>query len=241
MNQGQGATSDYSGDGGAGSIVTEQVKQGTQAALQQTQQAAGQVTESAKQGAVSYADSQKSTATKTIRSMADALHETGTSLQHKDQAPFARYANSAGDQIEGFAEYLERTPVQDLVKDAEDFARQHTTLFLGGAVALGLAAARFIKASSPGGGASSHSGSSYLASNRYGTRGYESGNQQGQGLVGAGTSYASGAPYGDGGALATPSTVGTASTSGIADEVEMPDATVFNADLETESGDGTAR
>ena len=236
MTQDQGRTSGYSGDGGSGNIVTEQVKQGTQQAVQQTQEVAGQVTESAKQGAVSYADSQKQTATQGLHSVAEALHETGSTLQSKNQAPLGKYANTAGDKVEGFAGYLEQTTVQDLIRDAEDFARQHSTIFLGGAVALGVAAARFIKASSP-----SNSGSSY-GSGTYASGGYRGNNYgYGQSQLGADTSFASGTPYGDAEMTATPSSLNSVSTTAVVDEVELPDATVFNADLATETTDGTIR
>lgn len=239
MTQDQSKTSGYSADSGTGSLVTEQVKQTGQQAVQQTQQVAGQVTESAKKNAVSYADSQKQTAKQYLQSVADALHETGQSLQSKNQTPIANYANKAADQVEGFAGYLERTPVQDMVRDAEDFARQHSTLFLGGALALGLAAARFIKASAP---SSRYAGSGTYEMGKYapsndanGSYGYR------QNQLGSGTSYSSGAPYGDSGPAGTPSPIQPTSTSGLADEVELPDATVFNADLGTETTDGTAR
>lgn len=237
MDQNQGKRSEYSGESGTGSLVTEQVKQGTQQAVQQTQQAAGQVTDSAKKGAVSYADSQKQTATHGLHSVADALHETGKTLQSKDQGPMAKYANKAADQVEGFAGYLEQTPVQELIRDAEDYARRHSTLFLGGAVAIGLAAARFIKASSPGAGGSSTYGSGSYGSGNRGNSSYGSGQSQ----LGSGSSYASSAPYSDAGVSGTPSTVNHASSTGLTDEVELPDATVFNAELGTERTDGTAR
>lgn len=232
MTQDQGRTS---GDTGSGNLVTEQVKQGTQQAVQQTQQAAGQVTESAKQGAVSYADSQKQTATQGLHSVADALRDTGSNLQSKNQAPLGKYANTAADKVEGFAGYLEQTPVQNLIRDAEEFARQHSTLFLGGAMALGVAAARFIKASSSSQGGSSGSGSGTYSSSSYGGNSY--GYSQSQ--LGANSPYASGTPYIDMEMSGTPSTFSRTPTTGLADEVELPDATVFNADLATETTDGT--
>ena len=237
MTQDEGRRSGHSGESGSGSLVTEQVKQGTQQAVQQTQHAAGKVTENAKEGAVSYADSQKQTAAQTLRSVAEALHETGGTLDSKNQAPLGKYASTAGDKVEGFAGYLEHTTVQDLIRDAEDFARQHSTAFLGGAAALGIAAARFIKASSPStGGSSSHRARNYSSDGHQGSDyGYN------QNRLAPESSFASGAPYGDAEMTGTPSSVSRTPTSGLADEVELPDATVFNADLATETTDGTTR
>jgi hypothetical protein len=215
---------------GTGSLVTEQVKQGTQQAAQQTQQAAGQVAESAKSTAVSYADSQKQTATQSLHSVADALHGTGKTLESNGPAPVANYANMAGDKVDGFAQYLEQTSVTNLIGDAENFARQHSSWFLGGALALGFAASRFIKASTP-----SPSGSGGYGSNSGGYGDY------GQSQLVSGTSYASSAPYSDIGYGGSPSNLSGSSSTFMASEVEMPDATVFNADLETETTDGTSR
>ena len=55
------------------------------------------------------------------------------------------------------------------------------------------------------------------------------------------TSFASGAPYGDAEMTGTPSSLNSVSTTATVDEVELPDATVFNADLATETTDGTTR
>jgi len=219
-----------SGQSGTGSLVTEQVKQGTQQAAEQTQQAAGQVAESAKSTAVSYADSQKQTATQSLHSVADAFHDTGKTMESSGPAPIANYANKAGDKIDELAQYLEQTSVQNLIGDAENFARQHSSLFLGGALAIGFAASRFIKASTPSSG-----GSGNYGSGSYGNSGY------GQNQLGYGNSYASSAPYSDVGYAGTPSSLSGTSSTFVASEVEMPDATVFNADLETETTDGTAR
>src|SRR5437660_12926184 len=64
-------------------------------------------------------------------------------------APDTERIRQFGDQIDGFAQYLEQTSVQNLLGDAENFARQHSSWFLGGALALWFAASRFIKGSTP--------------------------------------------------------------------------------------------
>ncbi len=52
---------------------------------------------------------------------------------------------------------------------------------------------------------------------------------------------ASGAPFGDAEVIGTPSSYGRTTDIGMADELELPDTTVFNADLVTETTDGTIR
>jgi hypothetical protein len=72
----------------------------------------------------------------------------GQQLQEKDQPALAQYANQAADQIERFSHYLQERDVDQLLGEAQRFARRQPTLFLGGAFALGLLAARFLKSSS---------------------------------------------------------------------------------------------
>lgn len=236
MTQERDRVSGHSNELGSGSLVTEQVKQGTQQAVQHTQEAAGQVTESAKQHAVSYAASQKQTASENLRSVSEALREAGQSLENKDQAPIGGYARRAADGVEGLAGYLERTPVQELIRDVEDFARRHSTMFLGGAFALGMAGARFIKASSPSSTRSSGGVSEAFSSSGYRDRGSYRAK-----TLSAGSDSSSAARLDDTGITAAQSQPGSPSTSGVEGAVELSDATVFNADLVTETSDGTTR
>jgi hypothetical protein len=222
--------SGYSGESDTGGVVTEQVKQTTQQALQQTQQAAGQVAESAKSNATSYAETQKQTATQNLHTVASALHQTGQNVATDGSGPIANYTNMAGDKVEAFAQYLESTPVTELLNDVEDFARRNSTLFLGGAFALGLAAARFLKASAPRRNPP-YSSQSY---------GYGSGTNYGGSLssgsgYGTDSGYASSTGYGDSGYGSSSPAVGVSETV-VVDEVEYPDATVFDAEGETTNG-----
>lgn len=226
MNREEDSFSPQSGGSGTGSLVTEQVKQGTQQMVQQTQQTAGQVTESARRSAFSYGESQKQTASQSLHTVAEALHGTGNTLQDKNQAPIAGYAHRAADTVDGFAGYLERTSVQELIGDAERFAREHSTVFLGAAVALGVAAGRFIKASTP---QSTGSGGGTLSA------GYS------QQQFRSPEPISSGAPFADAPLTATPPMTHTGSRTGLVDKVELPDATVFNADLAEETDHGPSR
>jgi hypothetical protein len=49
----------------------------------------------------------------------------------------------------GVTAYLEEHDLEDLVYEAEDFARRKPELFVGGAFTLGLLAARFMKSTAP--------------------------------------------------------------------------------------------
>src|SRR5205814_450028 len=61
----------------------------------------------------------------------------------------AQYTNSLAQQIENLSGYFERKDVREMVRDVESFARRYPAYFIGGAVALGFLAARFLKSSGP--------------------------------------------------------------------------------------------
>lgn len=86
------------------------------------------------------------------RRAAGALHGVAESLLHgtgEDPSEGAtRYIQQAGEQVRRAADWLENTDVDELTRRTEDFARRQPALFIGGAFALGLVAARFLKSSS---------------------------------------------------------------------------------------------
>jgi ElaB/YqjD/DUF883 family membrane-anchored ribosome-binding protein len=71
-----------------------------------------------------------------------------TSNEMRDQQPqIANIAETAASQTERAARYLRETDMQGVIRQADRFAREQPAVFLGGAVMLGLLAARFLKAS----------------------------------------------------------------------------------------------
>lgn len=61
----------------------------------------------------------------------------------------ARAAQQVADQVEGLAERLRGTDLNQITRDVSDFARKNPALFIGGAALLGFAATRFLKARDP--------------------------------------------------------------------------------------------
>lgn len=85
------------------------------------------------------------------RQAAGALHGVAESLLHGtgDQADgAARYIQQAGEQVRRAADWLEQADIDEVTQKTEEFARRQPALFIGGAFALGLVAARFLKSSS---------------------------------------------------------------------------------------------
>lgn len=118
----------------------------TEKASEQMQQAGNKVT----QTAMSQAESQKSRAAEGLDTAAQALRQTGQSLREQDRGSVAQYGDKAAEQVERLAGYLRQKDVSEMVDDVERFARRQPWVFLGGAFALGMLGARFLKSSGVG-------------------------------------------------------------------------------------------
>jgi hypothetical protein len=94
-------------------------------------------------------DQRKNEAGAQARKVAQALRRSGEQLSNeKDGQQVAGLAEGAAERIERLGGYLERTSGIELVRDVEDFARRRPWLVAGVGLVAGLAASRFLKASS---------------------------------------------------------------------------------------------
>jgi hypothetical protein len=85
-----------------------------------------------------------------IRGVASHLNDLSDTL--RDQDPMiANLARRASQGVEGLARYVGEASPQSIIADTERVARRQPALFYGAAFLVGLAAARFIKSSRPGG------------------------------------------------------------------------------------------
>ena len=152
---------------------------------------ADRVADTAQQQVGSKVESQLGRGADVLGQVSQAIRQSGEQLR-SEQPQIASFADTAAEQVDRASQYLRQTDYQGLVRGAEDFARRQPAVFLGGALALGLVASRFLKAS-PSGGSQSGYGRGY----GYGSYGsYGSGRSGGYGdSYGAG-SYGSSGMYG---------------------------------------------
>lgn len=81
---------------------------------------------------------------------AGALHGVADSLLNgsgEAAAGASRYIRQAGERVQRAADWLEHADVTEITERTEAFARRQPVLFIGGAFALGLIAARVLKGS----------------------------------------------------------------------------------------------
>ena len=143
------STQTSDGPGAAGDAsATDQAKDKAQQAAGQAQAKAQEAAGQAK-GALRTQVDQRSTqagerlggVVSDVRSVSDQLREQG-----KDQP--AKLAEQAADRAERLSDYLKRSDGESILGDVEDFGRRQPWAVVAGGLVLGLAASRFLKASS---------------------------------------------------------------------------------------------
>jgi len=83
-----------------------------------------------------------------VRSLAAELRRSGNALSDEDNGNASQLITQAADRIERVGSYLERKSGDELMRDLETFARRRPWMLAGIGMVAGVAAARFMKASS---------------------------------------------------------------------------------------------
>lgn len=91
-------------------------------------------------------DEQKANAAAQLQDIAKAIHQTGDQISQQNPT-LAHYTRRLADQMESASSYLSDQELKDILNDVQSFARQRPEVFIGGAFALGVVIARFLKSS----------------------------------------------------------------------------------------------
>ncbi len=83
-----------------------------------------------------------------VRSLAEALRRSGHDLSNEGNSNAAQLTGGAADRIERVGSYLEQKSGGEVMRDVETFARRRPWMLAGIGMLAGMAAARFLKASS---------------------------------------------------------------------------------------------
>jgi hypothetical protein len=100
-----------------------------------------------RQGATTQLSTQKDKATDGIGTVAQAVRQTSQQLRSQQHDTIANYIDQAAQQLEQFSTRLREKDVGELMRDAQQFAKQRPAVFITSAFALGLLGARFLKSS----------------------------------------------------------------------------------------------
>lgn len=103
------------------------------------------VAESGKEEAAQMIQERKEQAVSTVRDLDDVLRRTAEEVENPG---LGRQIERLADEVDRLAGTLENTGLDDMLQSAERLSRQNPGLFLTAGFAIGLAASRFLKASS---------------------------------------------------------------------------------------------
>ena len=129
--------------------VKDRMQQEAERLGQEAQQTAAEVKERGSVKASEQLDQRTTQLGRQTKSLAEALRRTGRDLQQQGESDgVERVTGGVAERLERVGGYLEEARGDDMLRDAERFARQHAWLVAGSAALAGLLASRFLKASS---------------------------------------------------------------------------------------------
>lgn len=123
------------------------ISQKVEGTIEQGKQQAVELAHQAQQEAKSVVTDRKQQAVEELSSISEAFRNSSQQLREQQKDTVATYTDKAAEQIERFSSYLGDKSVNELLEDVQEFAHRQPEIFLGGAFALGLMAARFMKSS----------------------------------------------------------------------------------------------
>ena len=134
------------------SRVVGKVQETASPAFEQVDETREEVMDQATEQVSSRLDMGKDYAAETISGLAQALRQTGQHLRSEGAQPtIAQYVDTGAERLERFSGHLRQRSTDELIAQVEWFARRNPATFAGGAFALGLLAARFLRSTATAG------------------------------------------------------------------------------------------
>lgn len=114
----------------------------------EAQEKAHEAADKAQDGIRRQIDDRSTQAGERVTSTAKDLRSVGEELRKQGKDTPAKLADRAAEQTEKVGSYLQENGPERMLEDVEDFGRQRPWAILAGGLAVGVLAARFLKASS---------------------------------------------------------------------------------------------
>ena len=93
-------------------------------------------------------DQRSTQAGQQVNTVADDVRTVAGELRNQGKDKPAQYADQAAERVQSVGHWLERSDGDQILRDVEGFARRNPWAVAAGGLVLGLAASRFLKASS---------------------------------------------------------------------------------------------
>jgi hypothetical protein len=127
---------------------TEGVKSKASEAGDKAAEKAREVGHQVEEAAMSKAEEGRHRVADEVHKVSEALRTGARELREGEDDRTTDFIERLAEPVERVSRYLEQHDTRELASDLEDFARRNQAVFLGGAFALGMMGARFLKASS---------------------------------------------------------------------------------------------
>lgn len=131
--------------------MTRKLREGARAATDQVKQTAAEVTrvitDTLQDEASRLFYDQRGQAAKRVARLGKVARQAAHALHAVKMDGVADYADAAAQRVEDLSDYINDKDLTELLRDAQDAARAHPAVAMGGMFLVGLAAARFLKAS----------------------------------------------------------------------------------------------
>ena len=128
--------------------TTEQAQQKVQEVAQQAQQQGQQLAGQARERIRGQVDQRTTDAGEQLAGQAGDIRTVAEQLREQGKDKPAQLAEQAADRAERMGSYLKQSDADRILGDVENFARRRPWAVVAGGIALGVAASRFLKASS---------------------------------------------------------------------------------------------
>jgi hypothetical protein len=135
-------------DQGTGQQVADQAREKAGEAAEQAKQTAHNAASQAQDRIREQVDQRSTEAGERVNSTAQDIRSVSEELRNQGKDAPAKIADQTADRIERAGSYLRDSDADRILNDVEDFGRSRPWAVLAGAVVVGAAAARFLKASS---------------------------------------------------------------------------------------------
>jgi hypothetical protein len=130
--------------------IQERVRDSGRSAINEMRRVGRETGQEIRARGAEAADRQKNRAAEHIGNYGAAVKRAAEQLRSEHDDVLAGYADTVGNALDRAAGFLRNREVRDLVGEVESYVRRHPELILGGLFVAGIAAARFVKAASPG-------------------------------------------------------------------------------------------
>jgi ElaB/YqjD/DUF883 family membrane-anchored ribosome-binding protein len=131
-----------------GSSTSDQAKQQAQQVAERAQETAGKVADQAQMRVRDQIDQRSTDLGQQISATAKALRTSSSQLSQQGNTTVAQATDRAADQADQLGQYLRTADANRILGDAEQFGRENPWVVIAGGLVAGIAAARFLKASS---------------------------------------------------------------------------------------------